>query len=494
MFEALQDGLSSALKTLRGHGKLSEANMRDGLKLVERSLLEADVSFPVVREFMGRVSEQAVGERVLKSLNPSQQVVGIVYQELVNLMGPVDHSLHLRGAGEVTVLMMCGLQGSGKTTSTGKLGRMLKARGRNPLLVAADLQRPAAIDQLHVLGEQLEIPVFSDRTQKDPVAVSQAAVREAKKLGADTVILDTAGRLHIDDELMAQLERIDRQVTPQQVYLVVDSMTGQDAVNSAKVFNEKLELDGVIMTKLDGDARGGAAISVKHVTGVPIKFIGTGEHLDALEEFHPDRMAGRILGQGDLLTLVEKAQQEFDQEEMRLQEERLRRGEFTLEDFRKQLSQVTRLGPLQKVMGLIPGMSQLNEMMGEVDHEQDMKRLFGIIDAMTPEERRSPAKIIDQSRRRRIAAGAGVQPHEVNDLVKQFDAMAQMMTTMAGKGMRERMKMVRELQSGLMTNPNGLARKKIGTGKRLSPKERAKLKKEREKELRRRKREQRRGS
>src|SRR5688500_5373622 len=329
MVEALQDGLSYALKSLRGHGKLSESNMRDGLKLVERSLLEADVSFPVVREFMARVSDQAVGERVLKSLNPSQQVVGIVYQELVNLMGPVDHSLHLRGTNDVTVLMMCGLQGSGKTTSTGKLGRMIKQRGRRPMLVAADLQRPAAIDQLHVLGEQLEIPVFSDRTQKDPVAVCQAAVREAKKQAADVVILDTAARLHIDEELMAQLERIDRQVAPQQVYLVVDSMTGQDAVNSAKVFNERLELDGVIMTKLDGDARGGAAPSVKHATGVPIKFIGTGEHLDALEEFHPDRMAGRILGQGDLLTLGEKAQQEFDQEEMRLQEERMAKGEFT---------------------------------------------------------------------------------------------------------------------------------------------------------------------
>jgi signal recognition particle subunit SRP54 len=270
-------------------------------------------------------------------------------------------------------------------------------------------------------------------------------------------------------------------------------MTGQDAVNSAKVFNERLELDGVIMTKLDGDARGGAALSVKHVTGVPIKYIGTGEHLDALEEFHPDRMAGRILGQGDLLTLVEKAQQEFDQEEMRLQEERLRKGEFTLEDFRKQLSQVKRLGPLQKVMGLIPGMSQLNEMMGDVDHEQDMKRLFGIIDSMTPEERSQPAKTIDQSRRRRIAAGAGVQPHEVNELVKQFDVMSQMMTSMAGKGMRERAKMIRELQTGLVQNPNGLSRKKAGTGKRLTNAEKAKLRKEREKDMRRRKREQRRG-
>jgi signal recognition particle subunit SRP54 len=494
MFEALQEGLASALKTLRGHGKLTESNMRDGLKLVERSLLEADVSYPVVREFMQRVSQQAVGERVLKSLHPSQQVVGIVYHELVNLMGPVDHSLHLRGANEVSVLMMCGLQGSGKTTTCGKLGRLLKQRGRRPMLVAADLQRPAAIDQLHVLGEQLEIPVFSDRAQKDPVAVCQSAVREAKKQGADVVILDTAGRLHIDEELMRELERIDRQVAPQQVYLVVDSMTGQDAVNSAKVFNERLELDGVIMTKLDGDARGGAALSVKHVTGVPIKFIGTGEHLDALEEFHPDRMAGRILGQGDLLTLVEKAQQEFDQEEMRLQEERLRKGEFTLEDFRKQLAQIGRLGPLQKVMSLIPGMNSLNEMMGEVDPEEDLKRLLGIIDSMTPEERRNPTKIIDQSRRRRIAAGAGVEPHEVNELVKQFDAMAQIMTSMAGKGMRERMQMVRQVQSGLLTNPNGLVRQKKGTGKRLTSAEKARLRKEREREMRRRKREQKRGS
>src|SRR5262249_9273224 len=283
MFEALQDGLGSALKALRCQGKLTESNMRDGLKLVEKSLLEADVSFPVVREFMGRVGEQAVGEKVLKSLNPSQQVVGIVYQELVNLMGPVDHSLHLKGADEVTVLMMCGLQGSGKTTTCGKLGRMLKQRGRKPLLVAADLQRPAAIDQLHVLGEQLELPVFSDRANKDPVAVCNTAVREAKKRGADVVILDTAGRLHVDEEVMGELEKIDRQVMPQQVYLVVDGMTGQDAVNSAQAFNDALELDGVIMTKLDGDARGGAALSVKQVTGVPIKFVGTGEHLDALE-------------------------------------------------------------------------------------------------------------------------------------------------------------------------------------------------------------------
>ena len=357
------------------------------------------------------------------------------------------------------------------------------------MMVAADLQRPAAIDQLHVLGEQLDIPVYSNRQEKDPVVVCRAAVAEAKKQEANVVILDTAGRLHVDSELMQQLERIDRQCNPDQVYLVVDGMTGQDAVNSAKSFNDSLELDGVIMTKLDGDARGGAALSVKHVTGVPIKFVGTGEHLDALEEFHPDRMAGRILGQGDILSLVEKAQREFDQEEMLRQEERLKKGEFTLDDFKKQLGQIGKLGPLQKVMGMIPGMGGLTQALGDdMDPEQDMKRLLGIIDSMTPDERRNPTKVIDQDRRRRIAAGSGVEPHEVNELVKQFDVMHQMMTQMAGLGMRDRMKKVQELQRQ-MSDPSGkLSRKKQSTGKRLSPKERAKAKKLREKELRKKKR------
>lgn len=491
MFEALQDGLSSAFKTLRGQGKLSESNMRDGLKLVERSLLEADVSFGVVRDFMKRITDEAVGEAVLKSLNPSQQVVGVVYQALIDFMGPVDHSLHLKGKNEVTVLMMCGLQGSGKTTTSGKLGRLLKAAGRSPLMVACDLQRPAAIDQLHIIGEQLGVPVFSDRTQKDPVAVTKAAQAHAKKIGADVLILDTAGRLHVDEALMEELKRVDRQAMPDQVLLVIDSMTGQDAVNSAKAFNEALELDGVILTKLDGDARGGAALSVKHVTGVPIKFIGVGEHLDALEEFHPDRMAGRILGQGDILTLVEKAQREFDQEEMLAQEERLKKGEFTLDDFRKQMSQISRLGPLQKVMGMIPGMGSLMKHLDDVDAEQGMKRMLGIVDSMTADEKRNPTKVIDQGRRRRIAAGSGVEPHEVNELVKQFSAMSQVMTAMAGKGVKDRMKMVRELQSGAMSNPAGqLSRQKQSSGKRLSPQEKAKLKKQREKEIRKRRRDE----
>ncbi|MHC4406842.1 MAG: signal recognition particle protein, partial [Planctomycetota bacterium] len=301
MFESLQDGISSAMKTLRGRGRLTDSNMRDGLRLVQQALLEADASFPVVRQFMAQVTEQAVGERVLKSLDPTKQLIGIVNEELINLMGPVDHSLHLRS--EPSVLMLCGLQGSGKTTTCGKLGRLLRENQRKPLLVAADLQRPAAIDQLEVLGEKLGIPVYTERDSKNPVAVCQHAVRHAKETEADVVVLDTAGRLHVDDELMEQLAKIDRRVEPDQVYFVVDAMTGQDAVNSAKAFNEALELDGVIMTKLDGDARGGAALSVKAITGVPIKFVGTGEHLDALEPFHPERMAGRILGMGDVLTL-----------------------------------------------------------------------------------------------------------------------------------------------------------------------------------------------
>jgi signal recognition particle subunit SRP54 len=490
MFESLQENLSSAIRALRGRGRLTESNMRDGLKLVERALLEADVSLPVVKKFMADVAQQAVGESVLKSLDPTQQLIGIVGRELIELMGPVDHSLHLHGG--VTILMLCGLQGSGKTTTCGKLGQLIRQRGRKPMLVAADLQRPAAIDQLQVLGSQLGIPVYADLTARDPVALCQTAIRQAQQSGVDVAILDTAGRLHVDAELMEQLKQIDRRVGPDQVYLVVDAMTGQDAVNSAKAFNEALELDGVIMTKLDGDARGGAALSVKAVTGVPIKFVGVGEHLDALEEFHPDRMAGRILGMGDVLTLVEQAQQRFDQEEMAKQEARLRKGEFTLDDFKKMLGQTKKLGPINKIMSMLPGMGAISEMMQNIDAEKDMRRLVGIIDSMTPDERRNPSRTIDQSRRRRIAAGAGVEPHEVNELVKQFDGMADLMKRMSSMGIRDRMKMMREISQGGLLNPGAkLARQKGDTGKRLTPKQRAQLKKEREREARRKKREQR---
>jgi signal recognition particle subunit SRP54 len=489
MFETLQEGLTSALRTLRGRGKLTEANMRDGLRLVQQALLEADVSLPVVNQFMTRVTDQAVGEAVLKLLDPTQQLVKIVYDELVQLMGPVDASLHLRSP--VPVLMLCGLQGSGKTTTCGKLGRMVKQRGRNPLLVAADLQRPAAIDQLQVLGEKLGIPVYVDREAKDPVVVCQEAIRQAQSIGANLVILDTAGRLHIDQELMEQLTRIDRRVQPEQVYLVVDAMTGQDAVNSAKAFNEALELDGVIMTKLDGDARGGAALSVKAVTGVPLKFIGTGEQLDALEEFNPEGMASRILGMGDVVALVKQVQDKVDQDEMRKQEEQLRKGQFSLDDFRRMLDQTKKLGPLGKVMSLMPGMAQVTKMLGDADTDGELRRVGGMIDSMTKDERRNP-KLIDQSRRRRIAAGAGVEPHEVNELVKQFDVMADIMKKMSGLGVRGKMQAVQELSRSGAFNPGAkLAKQKVGTGKRLTPEERAKLKKLREREERRRKREER---
>ena len=490
MFESLQQGLISAIKTLRGRGKLSESNMRDGLRLVQQALLEADVSLPVVKEFMARVSEQAVGERVLKAIDPSQQLVYIVHQQLVQLMGPVDHSLHLQPG--VSVLLLCGLQGSGKTTTCGKLGRLVQERGRKPMLVAADLQRPAAIEQLKIIGGQLGLPVYTEPGAQDPVAVCRNSLQYAKEHGADVAILDTAGRLHIDEELMGQLARIDQRVEPSQVYLVVDAMTGQDAVNSAKAFNEALELDGVIMTKLDGDARGGAALSVKAVTGVPIKFIGTGEHLDALEEFHPDRMAGRILGMGDIVSLVEQAQRKFDQEEMLRQQERLRQGEFTLDDFRNMLGQTNRLGPLNKLISLIPGMGGLNEMLNNVDMEQGVKRFVGIIDSMTPEERRNPRGVIDQSRRRRIAEGAGVEPHEVNELVKQFEPIADIMKKMSTMGIRDRMRTMQELSRGGLLDPGArLVRQKKGTGKRLTSAEKAKLRKQREREERRRRRQER---
>lgn len=488
MFDSLQDNLSSAFRSLSGRGKLTEGNMREGLEQVQTALLEADVSFSVVRDFMGRVSEQAVGEKVLKSLNPDEMVTGIVHQELIDLMGSEDSALELKQG--LNVLMLCGLQGSGKTTTCAKLARLLKKQGRKPMLAAADLQRPAAIDQLHVLGEQVGVPVYSERDHKDPVKVCKAAVADAKTKDVDVLILDTAGRLAIDEDLMKELSAIDRQVEPDQVFLVVDGMTGQDAVNSAKGFNDALELNGVIMTKLDGDARGGAILSVREVTGVPVKFVGTGEKIDELDDFSPERMAGRILGRGDVVGLFKKAQEELDQDEAARAEERLRKGEFTLDDFRSQMSQVTKLGPMQKVMGMLGMDGGMKKAMEGVDAEKDMRRMFGIIDSMTAEEKRNPKQTIDQSRRRRIAEGAGVAPSEVKGLIEQFDTLAGVMKQMAGMGIRDRMKMAKQMQGDAMADPTGQmgGRKKLGTGKRLTPKEKAKLKKEREKERRRNKR------
>ena len=480
MFESLRDGLSSALRSLSGRGKLTEANMREGLQMVQQALLEADVSYAAAKAFVERVSEKALGEKVLKALDPTEHLVKIVYDELVEIMGPVDCDLHLKGSG-VTTIMMCGLQGSGKTTTTGKLGRKIKIRGRKPMLVAADLQRPAAIKQLQVLGEQLGIPVYADLEEKDPVKVCTSALALAAKQGCDVLILDTAGRLHIDEELMQQLVRIEKQCRPDQVYLVVDAMTGQDAVNSAKVFNETLELNGVIMTKLDGDARGGAAISLKHISGGPIKFIGTGEQLDSLDEFHPDRMAKRILSGGDLETLFERAQEVFDQNEMAEQEKRLKEGQFTLDDFLKMMAQTKRLGSISKIMSFIPGMGQLASMMGEADADKEMNRIGGIIHSMTKKERQNP-KIIDQARRCRIAAGAGVQPNQVNDLIKQFLGMADMMKQMSGMGAAGRVGAMQDMMRKMQADPTArMAAQKGDTGKRLSGSEKARLRKLREK-------------
>lgn len=489
MFETLQEKLGSAIRSLRGRGKLTESNMRDGIKLVQQALLEADVSVPVVKKFVDNISEKALGESVLKRLDPTEQIVKIVYDELVDLMGPVDHSLNLKEP--LTIFMLCGLQGSGKTTTCGKLGSLLQSRGHKPMLVAADLQRPAAIDQLEVLGNTLGIPVHTDRVNKDPVVVCQDAAKAAISQNADILILDTAGRLHVDQELMDQLTRIENKLQPDQVFFVVDAMTGQDAVHSSEAFNKALELDGIILTKLDGDARGGAALSVKSVTGVPIKYIGTGETLDALEEFHPDRMASRILGMGDMLTFIEQAQQKFDKEEMEKAQAKLEKGNFTLEDYRGYMGQLKRFGSLSKMLNYIPGMGQLGKVMNEsnIDADDEMRKLGGIIDSMTPQERRDPS-IIDQNRRRRIAAGAGTEPHIVSGLIKNFSGVADMMRSMGSKNAREQMKMFQGLTQRMQQNPTGaLQSPKIGTGKRLTPKEKAAAKKEREKEQRRRKRE-----
>ena len=482
MLDTLSDGLQSALKSLAGRGKLTEANMREGLDLVRTSLLEADVSYDVVETFMSHVSEQAMGRRVLLSLRPHEEFAGIVHQELVQTLGPVDSSLHLKKDGP-TIIMLCGLQGSGKTTTCGKLARLLLDEKIKPMLVAADLQRPAAIDQLHVIGEQLGVPVYSDRENKDPVKVCAAGIDQTKSNDARVVILDTAGRLAIDDELMKELQRIDRRVKPDQVYLVVDGMTGQDAVNSAGAFNDALELDGAIMTKLDGDARGGALLSVKQVTGVPIKFLGTGEHLDALEQFRPEGMAGRILQMGDMVQAAREAHKIVDEKEREEMEAKMAAGDFTLDDFRKMMEKVAKPGLMGKMMGLMPGMGQFKEMMDSEEANKGIKQTIGAIQSMTPAERKNP-KLIDSMRRNRIAKGAGVQMPVVHQLIKQFEMMKPMMQGMASGSPRERAAMMSQLQSGAMADPRGGMggiKTKQSTGKRLSNAERAKLKKQRDK-------------
>ena len=481
MLEGITKSLSGALSVLGKGGKLTEANIREGMRQIREALLEADVNYDVAQEFVSRVTEQAVGDRVLKSLRPSEQIVGIVHEELIRLMGPVDHSLGLKRQG-ITILMMCGLQGSGKTTTCGKLARMLLQQGRRPMLVAADLQRPAAIEQLKVIGEQVGVPVYSEKpSESTPVRVCRNARREAEKQGdVNVLILDTAGRLHGDEELMSELELIDRKLQPDQALLVCDAMTGQDAVNSAKAFNEALELDGVILAKLDGDTRGGAALSIKAVTGVPIKFVGVGEQLDRLEEFHPDRMAGRILGMGDVLTLVEKAQQEFDEEEMLAQQQKMQEGKFTLDDFRKQMAQIKKLGSMGEIMKLIPGMSGVAEQMADMNPDEDLMHIEAIIGSMTLDERENPDRI-DRSRRNRIARGSGSDPSDVNRLLKDFQTMSGVMQKMAGMGMRDRMKALNELKDMGMMDPNTSVRETKQRSKR-GPVDRTSIREKRKKE------------
>lgn len=464
MFEGITEGLTNAFSAFRGSGKITEGNIRDGMKQVRTALLEADVAFDVAQDFVKQMTERAIGADVLKSLRPDQQIVGIVHQGLIDLMAG-DHSLPIKRDG-VTIIMMCGLQGSGKTTTCGKLARMLKEQGHAPMLVAADLQRPAAIEQLKVIGEQIGCPVYhEDPAKSDPVQVCRNGVKQAKAASADVVILDTAGRLGIDEELMKELQRIDNRVAPDTCLFVCDAMTGQDAVNSATAFNEALELDGVILTKLDGDTRGGAALSVRAVTGVPIKFVGVGEQLDRLESFHPDRMAGRILGMGDVLSLVEKAQQEFDETEMLAQQEKMQQGKFTLDDFRKQMRQMKKLGSMREIMKMIPGMGKVVDQMGDMNPEEDMLRIEGIINSMTLDERQNPDRI-DRSRRNRIARGSGVEPAEVNKLLKDFNSMGKMMQGMANMGLRDRMKAVKQMADGGMMDPNAEIHEKKQRSKR----------------------------
>jgi signal recognition particle subunit SRP54 len=481
MFEGIQRNLSEALKKLRGRGRITEANVRDAMQEVRKALLDADVNYTVANDFVKRVTERSIGQQVLRTLDPSEQIFKIVYDELVALMGPVDSSLPF-AKDRPTVIMLCGLQGQGKTTSAGKLALTLRERGRKPLLVAADLQRPAAVDQLKVLGEQIGVPVYSETPPANPVEVSRHALDYAKKNLLDTVILDTAGRLHVDEMPMDELRQIDRLCRPDQVYFVCDAMTGQDAVNSAKAFNEALDLNGVILTKMDGDARGGAALSIKSVAQVPIKFIGVGEKLDRLEEFRPEGMAQRILGQGDILDLVKKVasvQAKLTEEERLEQQRKLEKGDFTLDDFRKQFAQLKQMGPMKDLLASMPGMSEMIPD-GE-DPEAAFKRLQGMIDSMTKEERRNP-DIIDIGRRRRIAAGSGTEPHEIKQFLQQFEQVRTLMRQMAQMSIWERIKMVTGMSKMGAFQPGAkLFTKKGDTGHRKSPKERARERKNKRK-------------
>ena len=433
----LTEKLQNVFKNLRSKGRLTEEDVKAALKEVKMALLEADVNFKVVKNFVKKVQERAVGQDVLNSLTPGQMVVKLVNEELVALMGSETTEIALRPSNEITVLLMCGLQGAGKTTTTAKIAGKLKKKGRKPLLVACDVYRPAAIDQLKINGEKQDVEVFAMGTNHKPVDIAKAAMEHASKNGLNVVILDTAGRLHVDEDMMAELQEIQAGVAVDQKILVVDAMTGQDAVNVASTFNEKIGIDGVILTKLDGDTRGGA-LSIKAVTGCPILFVGMGEKLSDLEQFHPDRMASRILGMGDVLTLIEKAEAEIDQDKAKEMEKKFRKAEFDFNDFLDQLAQMKKMGGIQSILSMLPGMG----LPADLNIDDDVfKSTEAIIYSMTREERGNPA-IINPSRKRRIAKGAGVDISEVNKLIKQFEQskkmMKQMSGMMGGKGKRRR--------------------------------------------------------
>ena len=432
MFEGLVDKISDAFKKFKNKGKLTEADVKAGMREIKLALLEADVNFKVVKEFVAKVTERAVGEEVLESLVPAQHIVKIVNEELVSLMGTTNAKLNI-ASKPPTVVLMCGLQGSGKTTHSGKLAMMYKKQGRSPLLVACDIYRPAAIKQLQVVGEKAGVAVFEKGTQ-DPVKTVKEALAYAYKYGHDMVFIDTAGRLHIDEELMAELKRVKEAANPTEILLVVDAMTGQDAVNVAESFNNLLDITGVILTKMDGDTRGGAALSVKYVTGKPIKFIGTGEKLENIEPFHPDRAASRILGMGDVLSLIEKAEAAYDEKQAAELERKFRESSFTLEDYLSQFAQIKNMGSIESLMGMLPGVNTSKLKDAKID-EKAVGRMEAIILSMTPKERNHP-EILNSSRKKRIAAGSGTSVEEINRLLKQFEQTKTLMKQFTGGGKR----------------------------------------------------------
>jgi len=447
MFDSLSEKLQSAFRNLRGLGKISESNIDESMREVRLALLDADVNFKVAKEFIARVKEKAMGEAVLASVSPGQQIIKFIHDELIQLLGSSNARLEV--GGNPSCLLLCGLHGAGKTTTAGKLAKLLKKQGRSPLLVAADVYRPAAMDQLATLGQQVEVPVYVRKEEKDVLKIARGALEDARAQNLNTLIFDTAGRLQIDDELVQELVRLSDLVKPQEILLVLDAATGQEAVSVAAHFDEALGITGSILTKLDGDARGGAALSMKSVTGRPIKFVGVGEKLDEFEAFHPERMAGRILGMGDVVSLVEKAAETIEEDEARRMEEKLRKGTFTLEDFLEQMKAMKKLGPLENVMGMLPGGDEMLKNADLSKGEKEMRRMEGLICAMTPKERRSP-DILNASRRKRIAAGSGVTVTEVNTMLNKFYEMQKMM-----KNMGKLQKMMAKMGGGSMAKMMG---------------------------------------